>query len=170
MTASTTQIETRFLDVEAKAVDEDTFSLSFSSENPVPTRLGDEILSHRKEAVYLSRLNNGSAFLWNHQVDQVLGVVESAEIINDRGCATVRWGTSPEAIAKRKEVAEGILQNISVGYQINEQEYTDDGKILVTRWQPVEISLVTVPSDQSECNNENLRERITSNSHIHNEC
>ena len=66
-----TQIETRFLDVEAKAVDEDTFSLSFSSENPVATRLGDEILSHRDGAVDLSRLNDGSSFLWNNQVDQV---------------------------------------------------------------------------------------------------
>ena len=122
MTASTTQIETRFLDVEAKAVDEDTFSLSFSSENPVATRLGDEILSHRKEAVDLTRLNNGEPFLLNHQTNEVLGVVESAEIINDRGRATVRWGTSEAAQAKRKEVSEGILQNISVGYQINERD------------------------------------------------
>ena len=72
MTALTTQIETRFLDLEAKAIDEDSFSLSFSSENPVTTRLGDEILSHRKEAVDLSRLNDGSPFLWNHQTNEVL--------------------------------------------------------------------------------------------------
>ena len=144
-----TQIKTRFLDIEAKAVDEDSFSLSFSSENPVPTPMGEEILSHKREAVDLSRLNDGAPFLWNHQANEVLGVVEKAEIVNGRGRATVRWGTSPEAIAKRKEVAEGILQNISVGYQIEESEYTDDGKVLVTRWQPVEISLVAVPSDQS---------------------
>ena len=149
MTASTTQIETRFLDVEAKAVDEDTFSLSFSSENPVPTRLGDEILSHRKEAVDLSRLNDGAPFLWNHQTNEVLGVVESAEIVNNRGRATVRWGTSEAARAKREEVSKGILQNISVGYQINETEYQDDGKVLVTRWQPVEVSLVAIPLDNS---------------------
>mgnify|MGYP001326142158 FL=1 len=50
-----TQIKTRFLATEAKAVDEDTFTLSFSSENAVPTSLGEEILSHRKGAVDLSR-------------------------------------------------------------------------------------------------------------------
>ena len=144
-----TQIETRFLDVEAKAVDEDTFTLSFSSENPVPTRLGEEILSHRKEAVDLSRLNDGAPFLWNHQTNEVLGVVESAEIVNNRGRATVRWGTSEAARAKREEVSKGILQNISVGYQINETEYQDDGKVLVTRWQPVEVSLVAIPLDNS---------------------
>ena len=54
MTMST-QIETRFLDIEAKAVDEDSFSLSFSSENPVPTSMGEEILSHKREAVDLNR-------------------------------------------------------------------------------------------------------------------
>ena len=142
-------IKTRFLEVDAKAVDEDSFSLSFSSENPVPTLMGDEILSHEREAVDLSRLNDGAPFLWNHQTNEVLGVVEKAEIVNGRGRATVRWGTSTEAIAKRKEVAEGILQNISVGYQILKQEYQEDGKVFVSRWQPVEISLVAVPSDNS---------------------
>ena len=43
-----TQIKTRFLDVDAKAVDKDVFSLFFSSENAVPTLLGDEILLHRR--------------------------------------------------------------------------------------------------------------------------
>ena len=87
-------IKTRFLEVDAKAVDEDSFSLSFSSENPVPTLMGDEILSHEREAVDLSRLNDGAPFLWNHQTNEVLGVVEKAEIVNGRGRATVRWGTS----------------------------------------------------------------------------
>ena len=87
--------------------------------------------------------------MWNHQSNEVLGVVTKAEVINGRGVATVKWGTSPEAIAKRKEVSEKILGNISVGYQINETEYTDDDKVLVTRWLPVEISLVAVPLDNS---------------------
>ena len=108
MTTTTTQIKTRFLATEAKAVDEDTFTLSFSSENAVPTPLGEEILSHREGAVDLTRLNDGAPILWNHQPNQVLGVV--------------KWGTSPEAIAKRKEVSEKILGNISVGYQINEEK------------------------------------------------
>ena len=149
MTATTTAIETRFLDIDAKATDKDTFSLSFSSENPVPTPLGNEVLSHRSEAVDLSRLNDGAPFLWNHQPNEVLGVVESAKIVGSKGRAKIRWGTSEAAIAKRKEVTEGILQNISVGYQIEETEFKEDGQILVTRWQPVEISLVAVPSDNS---------------------
>ena len=49
-----TAIKTRFLATEAEAVDEDTFTLSFSSENAVPTPLGEEILSHREGAVDLT--------------------------------------------------------------------------------------------------------------------
>ena len=94
-----TAIKTRFLDIDSKAVDSDSFNLSFSSENPVPTPAGEEILSHDKDAVDLIRLNDGAPFLWNHQPNEVLGVVESAEITNGKGRATVRWGTSPEAIA-----------------------------------------------------------------------
>ena len=75
---------------EAKAVDEDTFSLSFSSENPVPTALGEEILSHRDGAVDLSRLNNQAPFLWNHSVDEILMVFVKAEIINGLGVATIK--------------------------------------------------------------------------------
>tara|TARA_B100000579_G_C22089656_1_gene513901 strand:+ start:221 stop:385 length:165 start_codon:yes stop_codon:yes gene_type:complete len=50
-----TAIKIRFLATEAKAVDEGTFSLSFSSENSVPTPLGEEILLHRERAVNLTR-------------------------------------------------------------------------------------------------------------------
>ena len=53
-------IKTRFLEIEAKAVDEDSFSLSFSSENPVSTPMGEEVLSHREGAVDLSRFNDGA--------------------------------------------------------------------------------------------------------------
>ena len=97
-----TAIKTRFIPTTAKAVDEDNFTLSFSSENTVPTPLGEEILSHREGSVDLTRLNDGAPFLWNHQTNQVLGVVQKAEVVNGRGIAVVKWGTSPEAIAKQK--------------------------------------------------------------------
>ena len=81
-----------------------------------------KILSYGEGAVDLTLLNDGAPFLWNHKLDQVLGVVQKAEVVNGRGIAVVKWGTSPEAIAKRKEVSEKILGNSSVGYQINEEK------------------------------------------------
>ena len=66
--------------------------MSFSSEEPVQRYFGQEVLSHEKGAADLSRLNNGTApFLWNHNRDEVLGVVTNAEISEDRrGYATVK--------------------------------------------------------------------------------
>ncbi len=58
-------------------------------------------------------------------------------------------GTSPEVIAKQKEVSEKILGNISTGYQIQKTEYIVEEKVLVTRWQLVEISLLAIPLDNS---------------------
>ena len=82
MTTSTIEIKTRFLEIEAKATDEYSFSLSFGSENPVSTPMGEEVLSHMEGAVDLSRLNYGAPFLWSDDPRTVLGVVESAEIVN----------------------------------------------------------------------------------------
>ena len=74
-------------------------------------------------------------------------MVDSARVVDGKGRATVRWGTSPEAAAKRQDVAIGVLRNVSVGYQINEMDQDEDGNYVARNWIPVEISLVSVPSD-----------------------
>ncbi len=147
MTSTATEIQRRFIALDAKDAAEDSFTLSFSSETPVAQHYGDEVLSHRDGAADLSRLNDSAPLLFNHQVNELLGVVERAVIENGKGRAVVRWGTSPEAEAKRKDVAAGVLRNVSVGYSIDEAESDDQGRTLVTRWTPVEISLVSLASD-----------------------
>ena len=70
----------------------DELSFSFSSEQPVERWFGAEVLSHDAGAADLSRLNDGAPFLWNHDRDAVLGVLQSAAIAGDRrGRCTVRW-------------------------------------------------------------------------------
>ena len=145
----TVELHRRFLPLEYSDAENDTFELSFSSELPVSTALGEEILDHSDGAVDLTRMNDGAPLLFNHHTDQLLGAVQSAQVINRRGVATVRWGTSPEAAAKRQDVAAGVLRNVSVGYQVDDSETDQDGRIRVTKWTPVEVSLVTVPSDNT---------------------
>lgn len=147
MTTTTLEIKRRFLSLEATDADQDTFTLSFSSETPVQQPFGEEVLLHEKRAVDLSRLNDGAPLLFNHDPNELLGIVQSAEISNKKGRAVVRWGTSPQAEQRRKDVTAGVLRNVSVGYSVLETERDEEGRILVTRWQPVEISLVSVPSD-----------------------
>lgn len=140
----------RSLMLDQADAESDTFELSFSSEEPVSRAYGNEILSHLPGAVDLTRLNSGAApLLWNHDENQLLGIVERAWIEDGRGRAKVRWGTSPEAEAKRREVAAGVIRNVSVGYSVVDGDMDDAGAYVASRWEPVEISLVSVPADPS---------------------
>jgi HK97 family phage major capsid protein/HK97 family phage prohead protease len=140
------EIVRRSMALEAVATKDDTLTLSFSSEAPVARSFGDEVLSHAAGAVDLSRLNDGAPLLWNHDPNQLLGVVESAQISSSKGRAVVRWGSSPEAQQRRADVENGVIRNVSVGYQIDEMQRQGD-VMVATSWTPLEISLVAIAAD-----------------------
>jgi len=134
--------------------DERTVELSFSSEEPYERWWGTEILDHSKKSVLLKRLNKGGALLMDHDTRDVVGVVENAEIGTDRkGRALVRFGKANHAEEVFKDVQDGIRQNISVGYRIHKMKQEDsapDNPIFrATKWEPLEISIVSVPADTS---------------------
>lgn len=102
----------------------------------------------------LSRLNGGAAVLDTHNDSELarqFGVVTKAWIENGIGYATLRLSTAPRHADLVHDVKDGIIQNISVRYQISEWEITQkDGEIekrTATKWQPNEISFVAVPAD-----------------------
>jgi len=143
----------RVASFDASAIGEESRSLefSFSSEAPVARWFGDEVLSHDSESVDLTRLNDGAPLLWNHNPDQVLGVVERGWIDSEkkRGMVAVRFSRSAFAEEKLADIRDGILRNVSVGYSINDADQTRDGSIVATSWQPHEVSVVSVPADAS---------------------
>lgn len=129
-----------------------TVEFPFSSELPVERWFGDEVLSHKSGAADLARLNDGAPLLFNHNMDEIIGVVEKAWIAEDkRGYARVRFAKTARAEEVMSMVNDGILRNVSFGYRINEM--TESGKdtktYTATRWEPFEISAVTVPADNS---------------------
>lgn len=132
-----------------------TIELSFSSEQPVDRFFGIEILDHGKGSVVTDWLNSGRApLLADHDPSIQIGVVESSEIGKDRvGRAVVRFGKGTQADAYFQDVQDGIRTNISVGYRIHQmilEEENDSGAIYrATKWEPLEISLVSIPADQS---------------------
>ena len=144
------QFDLSTLDVEKRTVE-----LAFSSEAEVSRWFGLEVLSHADGACDLSRLNASAPLLFNHRIDQHLGVIESARIDADKkGRALVRFGKSALADEKFQDVQDKVLVNVSVGYAIRDMKYDnpDDGqtdRYLVTDWQPYEISMVTIPADDS---------------------
>lgn len=127
----------------------DELTFSFSSEQPVERYFGTEVLSHEAGAADLSRLNDGAPFLWNHDRDAVLGVVRSAAVNGDRrGRCTVRWSRNPLAQQMRQDVEDGILRNVSFAYSIDAVEERGE-EMIVTKWTPLEVSLVSIPADQT---------------------
>jgi HK97 family phage major capsid protein/HK97 family phage prohead protease len=139
----------------ASAKEEDrTVEIAFSSEDAKVQRwFGAEILSHAKGAVNMERFKSGRAnVLVNHDPSDWVAVIDSARVDDDKvGRAVVRFGNSARANEVFRDVREGILTSISVGYSRDDMKLTkesDDGdEYTVTRWTPFEASLVTIPAD-----------------------
>lgn len=128
--------------------------LAFSSETPVERWFGDEILDHNKSSVRMERLSSGRApLLMDHNYRDQIGVIEKASIDADlKGRATVRFGKSDRAEEIFADVKDGIRACVSFGYAIYrmvvEEISDDDGEVRrALDWEPLEISMVSVPAD-----------------------
>ncbi len=131
-----------------------TIELSFSSEEPYERYFGWEVLGHKPEECRLGRLNNGGALLCDHNTRDQVGVVEKAYIGQDRkGRAMVRFGKSTRSEEVFQDVIDGIRQNVSVSYDVHkmvlEKQENEVDWYRVTDWEPLEVSLVSVPADAS---------------------
>lgn len=137
-----------------------TIELSFSSEAPVRRWYGDEILLHENDAVDLTRLKEIGVVLFNHNPDIPIGAVASVELDEaERRCkATITLDTDEQSELIYQKIRSGTLKGVSVGYCIQEytelakKEVSEDGRftgpaIIATRWEPYEISIVSVPAD-----------------------
>lgn len=106
-------------------------------------------------AVRLDRLNNGAPLLDTHnqyQLSAVLAVVERAWLDGGEGHALVRFSKREDADVVFKDVVDGILRNISVGYAVHRYEVVEeeDDKLPTYRavdWEPLELSLVPIGFD-----------------------
>lgn len=143
---------TRSMRVLSHDTEKRTVELAFSSETPVERWFGMEVLDHSPGSVSLERITNGGALLVNHDWDDQVGVVESVSIDGDRkGRAVVRFGRSERAQEIFQDVADGVRKLVSVGYRVLDArpDGAMDGVdvIRITRWEPYEISIVSVPAD-----------------------
>lgn len=141
--------------------DSRTVELSFSSETPYGRWFGDEILCHDEGCINLERFNNGlGTVLFNHDRDAVVGHIEKVWLEDNRGKALVRFDKDEQSETIFQKVQSGTLQGVSVGYSIKRYEVLDEkdsvssnGRFkgpdtyVVTDWEPLEISIVSVPAD-----------------------
>lgn len=153
-TAPKQGLAARGFELQRDAVSEETrtVELAFSSETPYQRWFGVEVLSHKASAIRLDRLKNGGALLCDHNTRDQIGVVESVVVEKGMARAVVRFGKSPRAEEIFRDVLDGIRRHVSVGYIVHEMVLAKQGKeqpdeYTVTDWEPLEVSIVSVPAD-----------------------
>lgn len=116
----------------------------------------DEELATDSANVRLDRLNRGAPVLNCHQryeLNDQIGVVVpgSARMEGGLGVATLQFSRREEIQPVIQDIRDGIIRNVSVGYNVFEYEVTErEGARPLYRaidWEPVEISFVPVPFD-----------------------
>lgn len=150
------KMERRAAYFEPGVVDEETRTvrLGVSSEEPVERSFGMEVIDHRAENMDLEFLSSGRApLLLDHDMTRQIGVVESVDLDGQtrRLRASVRFSEGALADEVYRDVLGGIRQNVSVGYRINGriEEEDDPDEYYRVQTSPMEISIVSIPADQS---------------------
>jgi HK97 family phage major capsid protein len=90
--------------------------------------------------------------LLDHDPTQQIGVIESVSLDESarKLRATVRFGKSGRASEVYDDVVDGIRGNVSIGYYVKKVTRESDGKMYrATSWQPLEVSVVSIPADSS---------------------
>lgn len=148
-------IQPATIDVEKREVD-----VIFITETIVP-RFGwtedyDELLVCEPSAIRMERANRGLPVLDCHRTDSVHNQVgRSTKVwINEQRqlCARIRFSQRKELAGLWQDIVDGIVKDISGGYEIYkyEREEKPNGQRPIYRavdWMPTEISLAPVQAD-----------------------
>jgi len=132
----------------------------FATETPVE-RFGwyedyDEVLSCDKSALRMDHIKKGLPVLDTHNswsLNSIIG--KTVEVwVNDKreACARIQFSKRTQVEELFKDITDGIISEISVGYRVfkYEREPQEEGKRPVYRaidWMPIEISFVPIPAD-----------------------
>ncbi|MFT3792124.1 MAG: Mu-like prophage major head subunit gpT family protein [Rudaea sp.] len=120
-----------------------------STEYPVARDGYLEILAHTPDAVDLARAP--LPLLEQHDAGALnIGIVENLRLDGAALRGDVVLGQSARACELWPDIRAGIVRSLSVGYVAHEQSaiaYEGGPAVLVTRWEPFETSVVSVPAD-----------------------
>jgi len=138
----------------AEGDEPERFTASLSSEDPYLRWFGYEILDHGKGAIDLARAAEGLPLLFGHDgysADTLIGRAENVRVEAKRLKADLRFFSDDESQRVAQKVREGHRE-MSIGYRVDEmklEKAESDGAdtYRVTRWTPLEASIVSVPAD-----------------------
>lgn len=149
--------ERRLMTVAPRTLDEEarTVEVVAATETPVSQWYGREIILCDAANVDAGRMS-GMSVLDSHNrstVTAVLGRVESHRFEGRKMIAVFRFADTDRGREAFALVKEGMLKKVSIGYRVHEfdEARQSDGSTLrtVTKWEPYEISLVSVPADRN---------------------
>lgn len=132
--------------------EERSAELSFSSDSEVDMGWYTEVLEHKASSVDLKRLKTSGCLLYNHNRDKVIGRLEDIRIEDGKGRCRAVFDKDAESEVIWQKVLCGTLKNTSVSYRRHKTEERKDGEkttYITTRWEPLEVSIVSVPADTS---------------------
>jgi len=129
-----------------------SYRASLSSEQPVERWFGTEVLSHAPGAIDMVRAGRGLPLLFNHDMDEPIGKVDAVRLEGGRLVGDLRFSPNSEKGPRiQADVDAGFLGDVSIRYSIDEYTTTTDehghDTFTITRWTPLEASIVTVPAD-----------------------
>jgi len=116
----------------------------------------DEELVVSNSTTRLGRLNSGAPFLDTHSSSNLAAVIGSvvpgsARVESGQGLAKIKLSGRPEAAGVVKDISDGVIRNVSVGYRVLMVEKTERrGDVPLHRvidWEPWEISAVPIGAD-----------------------
>lgn len=134
-------------------------TISFSSEIPVKTENAAvgvhlEILSHREGDINFERIQDGGPVLYKHGGLHI-GAVRSVWVEGEKAYARVIISDRDKEVQGYwRDIVNGILRNVSVGYLVGERERVpelDKDGVPAYRctWTPYEISFLPIPEDHT---------------------
>lgn len=130
---------------------------TLSSNRPYYRHFGYEILEHSPNAINLERAQGDSLpLLWGHDQSEQIGRVSDVNVRDGKLHGKLIFGSSERAQSIKKDIENGIIRNMSIGYLIDEFDFIEADRsesgeptYKVKKWTLLEASVVSVPADPS---------------------
>jgi HK97 family phage major capsid protein/HK97 family phage prohead protease len=128
-----------------RRLDNGTYKAVLATEYPVVRNFGSEVLEISPSAINLERFP--LPVIVSHNTESLpVGVAENPRIENRQLIADVSLGESEEAKGVARDIDDGVITSVSIGYRNEDWEERGDG-VYVSAWTPHEVSIVAVPAD-----------------------
>ena len=135
--------------------DSGTISGYFSTYDRIPDSYGDVIAPGAFTDTIKAREESGHPFplCWNHDLDQIIGKVDSIEDTEKGPLMTASFFDTPLAQEKREIVKSGVVYQFSFAYDVLEAGPVDLGDGVkaneLRKLDLFEVSIVPIPANQN---------------------